>query len=211
MRQILPVLIALSISSAVSAEELYTEFPTVINSDERYVFYSHGLIVEGDDPRPEHPEFGIYEFPEIKQTLFDGGGFNLIAQQRPKNTDIASYVEQLVSWVNTLIEAGVKPAKITLVGFSRGGQLTAFASSRLKSTGINTAIMAICLNGDFGVDPLPSFGGNVLSIYETSDVAQSCKLLLDRSVDAMSTKEIVISTEKNTGLFLSRCKNGCSH
>jgi hypothetical protein len=26
------------------------------------VIYSHGLIVEGDDPRPVHPEYGVYDF-----------------------------------------------------------------------------------------------------------------------------------------------------
>ncbi|MFT4888557.1 MAG: putative esterase [Pseudohongiellaceae bacterium] len=44
-----------------------------------------------------------------------------------------------------LIEAGVEPANITLIGFSRGAQITAEASSQLKQTGINTALMAFFL------------------------------------------------------------------
>ena len=56
------------ISQPLSAE-VYSDFPTDIQSDGNYVFYSHGLIVEGTDPRPVHPEFGVYQFPEIIQAL----------------------------------------------------------------------------------------------------------------------------------------------
>jgi hypothetical protein len=34
------------------AVELFDNFPANIHADERYVIYSHGFIVEGDDPRP---------------------------------------------------------------------------------------------------------------------------------------------------------------
>lgn len=201
MRIYLNLLIALLASSAVQAEEIYGELPDTIHSNENYVFYSHGLIVEGDNPRPVHPEFGVYEFPAIKQAIFGDGEFNLIAHHRPANTDIPSYVNQLVSWVHQLTEAGVSPSKITLIGFSRGGQLTALAANKLKATGINTAIIAICMDGDFRIDQALSFGGHALSIYETSDVVTSCNRLLERSADAVSTKEVAISTGKKHGAF----------
>jgi hypothetical protein len=38
-----------------------------------YVIYSHGLIVEGDDPKPISPKYGQYDFPAIKQAICDGG------------------------------------------------------------------------------------------------------------------------------------------
>ena len=87
------ILIALTASLNSVATELYTEFPTEVKPDERYVIYSHGLTVEGDDPRPKHPKFGIYEFVKIKKALFQNGNFNLIAHHRPANTDIDAYVE----------------------------------------------------------------------------------------------------------------------
>ena len=77
------------------AVDIYAHFPEVIHPHERYVIYSHGLIVEGDDPRPVSPKYGQYDFPGIKQALFSGGGFNLIAYQRPKNTEVAVYVGTL--------------------------------------------------------------------------------------------------------------------
>ena len=132
------------VSSA--AAEIYDRLPDSIHAGERYVIYSHGMIVEGTDPKPVSPKYGQYDFPAIKQSLFSGGGFNLIAFQRPKNSD-DTYVDTLKSWVRRLLDAGVKPHRITLVGFSRGAQLTALASNGLASERINTELLAICEDG----------------------------------------------------------------
>src|ERR1700722_66626 len=182
------------------AVEIYDRFPDAIHADERYVIYSHGLIVEGTDPKPISPKYGQYDFPAIKQALFNQGGFNLIAYQRPKNTDFDGYVETLKSWVKRLLDAGVRPSRISLGGFSRGGQMTAHASSALASKGINTALLAICTDGDFDRDPPLVLGGNLLSIYETSDEVGSCTKLATRSHLA-SFKEVAISTGKKHGAF----------
>jgi hypothetical protein len=182
------------------AVAIYDNFPNAIHANERYVIYSHGLIGEGDNPRPISPKYGQYDFPGIKQALFSRGGFNLIAYQRPKNADVSAYVDTLKSWVRRLLAAGVKPSRITLVGFSRGGGLTAYASSDLAAEGINTAILAICEDGDFYHDPPLILGGNILSIYETSDEVGSCGKLAARSHLA-SFKEIAISTGKSHGAF----------
>ena len=182
------------------AVELYTEFPTKINPNERYVFYSHGLIVEGDNPRPEHPKFGTYEFNKIKEALFNESDFNLIAHHRPANTDIDTYVETLVIWIRRLVDAGVKPSKITLVGFSRGSHLTVFASNKLNEVGINTALLASCMEGDIPAKPSLNLSGNLLSIYETSDVMGSCEKLASHS-ELTSFREISISTGLTHGAF----------
>src|SRR5258708_6341989 len=134
-----------------------------------------------------------------RQSLFNEGGFNLIAYQRPKNSD-DTYVDTLKSWVRRLLDAGVKPSRITLVGFSRGAQLTALASSDLASVGINTALLAICEDGDVSQTPGLVLGGNLLSIYESSDELGSCGKLAARS-PLKSFKEVPISTGKKHGAF----------
>jgi len=203
-RLLLAVALIFSFPTAGLAVQIYDQFPSVINPAERYVIYSHGLIAEGDDPKPVSPKYGVFDFPEIKTAIFQGGGFNLIAVQRKKNVEFEQHVEQLESWVHQLLSAGVKPSRITLVGFSRGGQLTAVASSHLASEGIpfNTAILAICSQGDFDVAPDPPviLGGNFLSIYETSDEVGSCSKLARRS-HLTSFKEVAISTGKTHGAF----------
>jgi len=182
-----------------SAVEIYDQFPDSIHAGERYVIYSHGLIVEGDDPKPVSPKYGQYDFPAVKQALFNQGGFNLIAYQRPKNAD-DSYADMLQSWVQRLLDAGVKRSRITLVGFSRGAQLTALASNGVTSAGINTALMAICEDGEVSHAPRLNLGGNLLSIYETSDDLGSCGKLAARS-HLKSFKEVAISTGKKHGAF----------
>jgi hypothetical protein len=181
------------------AVEIYDRFPNTVQAGERYVIYSHGLIVEGDDPKPISPQYGVYDFPAIKQALFDAGGFNLIAFQRPKSSDDA-YADTLKTWVRRLLAAGVKPSRITLVGFSRGAQLTALASNDLASEGINTALLAICEDGDVSHAPGLILGGNLLSIYERSDQLGSCRKLSARS-HLKAFKEIAISTGKKHGAF----------
>jgi Phospholipase/Carboxylesterase len=195
-------LLAACVPMSSQAVQIYDQLPAEINAAERYVIYSHGLIAEGDDPRPISPKYGVYDFPKIKRAIFEGGGFNLVAVQRKKNLEFKAHAMQLESWVRRLIAAGVKPSRISLVGFSRGGQLTAYASSHLALEGINTAILAICMDGDFDVSPDPPIvlGGNFLSIYETSDELGSCSRLAKRS-HLNSFKEVAISTGKAHGAF----------
>ncbi|MGO2127995.1 MAG: alpha/beta hydrolase, partial [Pseudoalteromonas prydzensis] len=59
-------LFLLLFSSAPFAGEVFTAFPSTIDATQKYVFYSHGLIVEGTNPRPVNSRWGTYEFPEIK-------------------------------------------------------------------------------------------------------------------------------------------------
>jgi pimeloyl-ACP methyl ester carboxylesterase len=182
------------------AVELYTDFPKEIHPSERYVFYSHGKIVEGTDEKPVSPKFGAYDFPAVRQALFEGGGYNLIAYHRPKDVDLAPSVSLLESWVRKLVAAGVKPSHITLVGFSRGGHITANAASQLGSLGINTAILAVCFKGDVPADAALKIRGPLLNIYETTDALGPCPKLVERSHPA-SFEEVAITTGKEHGAF----------
>src|SRR5688572_29180787 len=104
---IVVVMAVFVVALPAGAVQIYDGFPDEIHPAERYVIYSHGLIVEGDDPRPVHPEHGVYDFPAVKNALFESGGFNLIAHHRPKNTEVDAYVDTLESWVRRLVAAGV--------------------------------------------------------------------------------------------------------
>jgi len=186
--------------STASAVEIYDQFPAEINPEQRYVIYSHGFIVEGTNPTPVHPENGMYNFPDIVAQLFAGGGFNLIAHHRPENTQLELYASALAAWVQGLLAAGVQPSQITLVGFSRGAHITAIVANELRSTGISTALMARCIDGDIPHEPALVLGGPLLSIYETTDTAGACATLAERS-DLVSFDEISITTGRKHGAF----------
>lgn len=193
-------ILILSISSA-SSGELFTQFPDQVKPQEKYVFYSHGYIVEGTNPTPKHPRFGIYQFPDIKRAL-SGADFNLIAYHRPAGTNPDKFARKLADDVRRLISKEVDPANITLLGFSRGGAITAFASHNLSLEKLNTILLASC-GGWVKARPDVTLAGNVLSIYETSDVFGSCQSLIDRSDKVTSFKEIAISTGKQHGAFFT--------
>jgi hypothetical protein len=135
------VVIGLLISSNCTANKIYENFPNDIKPNEKYVFYSHGFIVEGTNPTPINPRWGMYDFPEIKKALSDNS-YNLIAYHRPKDTNPREFAKKLTENANTLINSGVRPEDITFVGFSRGGAITILTSNYLASDKVNFVILA---------------------------------------------------------------------
>lgn len=207
LRRIVMIAAAVAIQTSVaaysSAAEIYDDFPQDVDSDRSYVVYSHGLIVEGHDPKPVHDRWGVYDFPAVTSRLAEDTSFVLVAHHRPKNTDISTYVQRLVAWVRKLVEAGVEPERITLVGFSRGGHITALAANQLEPMNINTALLATCWETGVQDQPSITVSGRLLSIYETTDSARSCRKIAARSSNLKSFEEIEISTGKEHGAFFT--------
>ena len=202
-RWLLLPLAAILAAGACGAEparaHILADFPAQIDRNARYVIYSHGRIVEGDDERPVSPDFGVYDFPGIREALTRNRDFELIAPHRVKDADSKEYADRLETGVRRLIAAGVKPSHVTLVGFSRGAYITALASSHLIDLRVNTAIMAGCIEGFPNKEPM-TFAGNVLSIFETSDEMGSCRGVRERSKD-IHFEEVDLSTGLRHGTF----------
>ena len=125
------LLFCLLLSKSGFAGEIFSIFPEHINPNGKYVFYSHGLIVEGDNSSPEHPRWGVYDYPSVIQALSHTEHY-LIAYHRPKNTEPNAFAQKLADDVLQLINKGVKPHNISLVGFSRGGAITLLTSKLLS-------------------------------------------------------------------------------
>ena len=193
------LLCTLFISLTSYTGELYETFPSEINASEKYVFYSHGKIIEGKNPRPTHARWGTYDFPKVKAALSDNS-YNLLAYHRPKNTKPREFARKLSANVHSLIAQGVNPENISLVGFSRGGEITILASSYVKSNDINIILLASC-SGFMRDHPEFKVTGKVHSIYETSDGVGSCQFLIEQSEQAKKFEELAISTGKEHGAF----------
>jgi len=197
MRKLL-LLVLLSTTSL--AGEIFNEFPSNVKADEKYVFYSHGFIVEGSNPRPVNSSWGTYEFPMIKNALSDVQ-YNLIAYHRAKDTKPKVFAKKLASDVRLLIKKGVPAKNISLVGFSRGGAITILTSSILANNELNFIILAGC--GSYLNDtPDLVVYGNIYSMIETSDdLVGSCQFLINRSIGVTRFIEKSISTGKEHGAF----------
>mgnify|MGYP005993037789 FL=1 len=187
------------LSSNCIANNIYENFPREIKSNERYVFYSHGFIVEGQNPTPINPRWGMYDFPEIKKVRSDDS-YSLMAYHRTKNTAPRLFAKKLAKAANNLINEGVKPENITFVGFSRGGAITVLTSNYLASDKVNFVILAGCSKFVKNNPELEVFG-NIFSVFETSDGVGSCQFLIDRSKKVKTFKELSITTGKEHGAF----------
>ncbi|MEW6982519.1 alpha/beta hydrolase [Colwelliaceae bacterium 6471] len=187
-------------SSLTFAGNIYDKFPEQINTNEKYVFYSHGFIVEGINPTPKNERWGVYEFPAIKQSLSDTE-YNLIAYHRPKGTDPFLHAKSLANDVRALLNNGVAANHITIIGFSRGAFITSLTSHYLEETPVNTVLLAGCGRIVSNKYADIKINGNFLSVYETTDGASTCKKLANRSPNALSFQEISISTGKEHGAF----------
>ena len=180
--------------------EISTSLPAKIDPAKSYVFYSHGFIVEGTDPMPVNPKWGVYDFPAVKNSLSDAD-YHLIATHRPAKTHPLEYAKSLANQVNKLITSGVPAHQIALIGFSRGGFITAITSSYLKNSDVNFVILAACTRGLANRKEV-TIHGHLLSIYETSDSVGSCDNVVARTPDTVTSyKEISISTGKDHGAF----------
>ncbi|GHE91831.1 alpha/beta hydrolase [Thalassotalea profundi] len=197
MRKI--ILLAL-ISTKALAGEIFDTFPLTVKANEKYVFYSHGYIVEGTNPRPVNPRWGTYEFPMIKQALSDKN-YNLIAYHRAKNTNPNEFAKRLADDVRLLIKKGVPANNISLVGFSRGGTITIMTSNLLANNQLNFIILAGC--SSYIKESIKIVvHGKIYSILETSDdLVGSCQFLIDRSKNVTRFTEQSISTGKEHGAF----------
>jgi hypothetical protein len=180
--------------------QIFQNLPDQIDVQQRYVIYLHGRIIEDEGTRPVSPVYGVYEYEEILNTLAHAG-LQVIAEVRPPNTDAEQHAIKVVGQINALLDAGVPAERITVIGFSKGGAIAIFTSSRLQNERVNFVLIAICGEWVFewtGVD----LSGRVLSIYETSDeYGGSCRPLAEASTGVSSFEEIALSTGRQHGAF----------
>jgi len=198
------VFLAFIHSDDVFAGQLYPYFPSEIKADEKYVFYSHGFIVEGTNATPVNPRWGMYDFPGIKKALSDSH-YNLIAYHRVKGTNPRAFAKKLAKDIKELVANGVPYENIALVGFSRGGAITVLTSYYVGSDKLTAIILAGC-GRLLHQNPDVVLFGNIYSIYETSDGVGSCQYVIDRSKGVSSFNEISISTGKEHGAFYNPIK-----
>lgn len=170
------------------------DVPEKIDAKAHYLFYLHGYIVEAGNTRPVSPKFGVYEYEEILES-FRRGGFIVISEARKKDPEIEPYAAKVAEQVRRLLKAGVPPKNITVVGASQGSWIAMLASTYLENRGLGFVLIAAC-SADEGFLKTVNLHGDVLSIYEKSDLAQSCQKFRADATGIGRWKEV----EVNTGL-----------
>jgi hypothetical protein len=163
----------------------------------RYIFFLHNRFLEEYKPEDAHPEYGKVEYKEIIEA-FKKEHFIVICEIRPRNADVEVYAKKIIRQTDSLIRKGIPASHITVVGTSKGGYIAMTVSTLLKKPDVNFVFIGCCSPEEPGSNPAFNFCGNVLSIYEKSDVlGQSCLQLKEHSTAPVKHfKEL----ELNTGL-----------
>ncbi len=174
--------------------------PDTPDNTKHYLFYLHGLIVEIAGIRPKSEEHGYYEYELILEELAKEG-FLVISEARKKDTQVKPYAEKIASQIKELLEKGVPPGNITIVGASKGGVIAAYASIILREKYLNYVYLA-GLFEKYLVDEDLKLFGNVLSIHDQSDKLGITPLkYFQRSEGLGNFKTITLNLGKGHGII----------
>lgn len=170
------------------------DVPRKIDTKARYLFYVSGYLVEAGNTRPTSPRFGVYEYEQILDT-FRRGGFVVVSEARPQSSEIEPYGAKVAGQVRRLLEAGVPPRHVTVVGASQGSWIAMLASTYLCNRDVNFVLIAACSAED-GLLDLVDLHGHVLFISERTDLPASCRRFRADATGLGDYREV----EVNTGL-----------
>jgi len=186
----------LATTGAWAQPKILTEPPENPDPNARYVFYLHGKIIEDEGRRPTHPRWGVYEYDAILEALASKG-YVVISEQRPVDTIVGPYSREIKGQIRDLIKAGVPFDRITVVGFSKGGNILQSISKTMKAP-IRYVIMAGCSKTGKGAQ----FQGNVLSLVEKNDyLVGICMPLFEKSPRIGRHQEIIVDIGGGHGSF----------
>ncbi len=188
------LLICLAFVSNVDGQTIQGAGAQPIDKASRYLIYLPGYIVQSGNTRPVSPKFGVYEYERILET-FKKSGFVVMSEPRAQSSEIESYGAKVADEIRVLLVAGVPAKHITVVGASQGSWIAMLTSTYLQNPSLNFVLIAAC-SADPGFLKLVNLHGNVLSIYEKTDLAQSCVNFRKDATGVRDWKEI----EVNTGL-----------
>lgn len=169
----------------------------------------HGAWIERYGRNKPHPKHGYYEYDRIVD-YFSQKGFIVISEARSGNISTEVYARKIASQIKDLLNQGVPPQNITIIGHSKGGIMTLIVASLLENPKINYVVMAGCGKKGTRFRPKyeeflskysPRLSGKILSTYDSSDrVAGSCQEAFDKAKNIKS-KEVILNTGKGHGIF----------
>jgi hypothetical protein len=176
--------------------------------DQRYIFFLHNAFVEQNDLNVAHPEYGKAEYNEILAS-FRKDNFIVFSEKRKKNTNAADYAEKIVKQIKGLLKKGISPDKITVIGTSKGGYIAQFVSTFLANPDVNFVFIGCFTDSDITKIPDINYCGNILTIYEKSDVygVSAIKRKETSKLKINHFKEIELNTNLKHGFLYKAADN----
>jgi hypothetical protein len=206
MRLAISGILSLLVSSFCNGQIISSSLPRPIIRSANYLFYLHGAIVQEQGANAVSKDFGPYKYLDILDT-FKFRGFYVISEVRPKETEIEGYGTKIKNQVDSLLNSGVPPSRITIVGASIGAYMTVDAAIKLQNPNLNYVLLGMCRPDTYKDYSDKKLCGNFLSIYESSDTHGSCEKLFHQKNCGGKFKEVMINTGKNHGFLYQPYKD----
>ncbi len=175
--QILSILIIV-FSLELYGQTILSNVPNSVNTSDSFLFYLHGGVVQAQGIPAVSEYFGAYEYLAILDSL-SNYQMMIISEVRSKDTEIEEYGQKVFLQVDSLLDMGILPQNITVVGASLGAYMTVEAAIRVNNPSVNYVLIGLC--SDSALDHFEKYNGkligNYLSIFESSDSKGSCSAL----------------------------------
>src|SRR5699024_4531409 len=107
--------ISMKISLLIGILFCSTIFSCGNKNEEKFIFFLHNRFLETHDLNELHPEFGRTEYREIIKE-FENSGFTVISEKRNGNVNARNYALEVIEQIDSLINHGAEPNKITVIG-----------------------------------------------------------------------------------------------
>jgi len=169
-------------------------------STERHVFYLHGKIIETQGEHAISEDFGPYKFEEIIQAL-EKTGAKVHRDIRSESTNFDAYTLKVSKQISKLVESGIPPNLISVVGASKGGVMAMQISSQ-NVYPINYVLLG-ANNQRIEEQYTWILQGNVLGIYETTDklAGKNYNHWINRSKQTSHFEQLEIKTGLGHGFL----------
>ncbi|MBV6409100.1 MAG: hypothetical protein EFKGCFLK_02723 [Rhodocyclaceae bacterium] len=208
MRSIVGLFLSLVCVSSWSGDVL-KDVPTTIDPQAKYLIYLPGLAVEMDGPDAMNRYFGkVYQMSAISKA-FAEKGFTVIAEARPRGTQVDAYAKKVADQVARLMAGGVAARNMAVVGHSKGGAIVIAAAGEIKAADISYVVLAGCAMPHVGTlgNETPRadyerlmaankgrFKGRMLSMYDAADDDfRTCKELTAANPELKLDEQVIQS------------------
>jgi len=171
-----------------------------IPKEAQHLFYLHGRIIELQGINAVSPQFGPYEYERIIDSLYSLAD-HIHAEVRTDTTNFYAFCVQVSQQIDRLINEGIAPTNITVVGASKGAVM-AMQISNDNPQPINYVLLAA--NNDY-IEQANNWSlhGRILGIYEASDqlAGKDYQYWIDRSEEALVFEQLQLQTGLGHGFL----------
>ena len=166
--------------------------------EQDYIFFIHNKFLEDNPDGTFSDKYNVtVDYKGILQS-FENDGFVVFSEKRSSKANERAFANKVISQIDSLISKGVQPNHITVIGTSKGGYIAQFVSTFAKNPDLNFVFIGSFQDSDIEEIPEIQFCGNILTIYEKSDIygVSAIKRKETSTLKINRFKEI----ELNTGL-----------